>query len=372
MMGMPSMVCYGMLLVFKRSVPVIQGELFMKHEFGSIDMENVIEDAVGDILSWKSSKEDVVMELLRQELPEGTEVDYHKLIPNMPEDIEPLKPAKEFLLYCRQIAIQFLEATEYLSNAESKLDSLDYEILVAESRLKNNALKFYKAFHLQEKLKERCMEKTFDRAKLFEELMRLLTETECHIIYTYNGKYDDVKSISELKCKLGLKELQEDAAKEFYEYYKYCKGKITDYSLGKCIAHINSESSSLSEIKNEARREVLDALEGCQLIYQKLFYIFPSSAQELICQSIYKDTDLYGWRTRWFIRGKMQGILEAFHEEWSNEEGRKRIEEKFEVFVMFRRFMEELTELTSVDEQYIQADQDERSKRLIELVEQLL
>lgn len=66
MMGMPSMVCYGMLLVFKRSVPVIQGELFMKHEFGSIDMENVIEDAVGDILSWKSSKEDVVMELLRQ------------------------------------------------------------------------------------------------------------------------------------------------------------------------------------------------------------------------------------------------------------------------------------------------------------------
>lgn len=202
--------------------------------------------------------------------------------------------------------------------------------------------------------------------------MRLLTETECHIIYAYNGKYDDVKSISELKCKLGLKELQEDAAKEFYEYYKYCKGKITDYSLGKCIAHINSESSSLSEIKNEARRNVIDALEGCQLIYQKLFYIFPSSVQELICQSIYKDTDLYGWKTRWFIYGKMQGILEVFHEEWSNEEGRKRIEENFEVSVMFRRFMEELTELTSVDEQYVQADQDERSKRLIELVEQLL
>ena len=344
------------------------------------ELASVVSDALSKKWDREYSEEDSLIALLRTEMPTDIQINARELLPNMPSatDIGLLKPAKEFLIHCRKICEDFLTETEYLANEISDFDEIDRIVLTAECETKANALKFYKEFHLKEKLKQRIAEAKRLNLPIEPcmELMKLLVETEFHIITMKNKVYGytDIKDISELKEKLCLPDLEETAAEEFYHLFCYENSKK---KRGERIQNINNSDKSLEDVREEAQRKIYDAISDCNL-ERKVFELLPDDSQEMIRQNIYNNSEFYGWKRRIILRINIELILGGCIYRIHAIKNGKNYDEIDSWSEISKLFFSRLEEKAYQDEEFLDALQNEDianvtcEERLMELAEELL
>lgn len=218
------------------------------------------------------------------------------IVPRMPDNVSRLIGCKEYILYCRKIAEDFLETTSLYENEKSSIDKTELAIETTIKSLSSNSRKAFDSFSLRQRLKEKIKEDQVRIEDINQVVISLLIETEVHIIRVLNDEYEDVKNLDELAEILKLPLIDKKYANELYEYWWYERDGGT---IGEIITRFNNgEGDDLSTIKKNAHKKLYDAFMNLgDDVYVKIYALFTDSIQKCVLGDIYRDNECYGWRS---------------------------------------------------------------------------
>lgn len=307
-------------------------------------IEAVVNKALENKLFLPIRKMDIVHTLIENEMSDDFVNEHLKnhlreFEPYFPEDIESVKEAKEYLLWCKNVAEKYLRDIEKIDFSDMNYDELDYMLMVVESELLNNEKKFYKAFHLREKVRKACTEKGYTTLaksdKLREELYHILYETEYSIIYLKNlvdNVFQSIDCIDEDLTRISEKfneviseeleiDLKTGSVQELIGYWHYYE-HITEKNYAIALRELNREHRTLLELEEYAYEQVCKLLKREEELFV-IYNLLPPNIKKYIMEYICFDSEAYGWQGVSIIRAIIESFFAVFvdaRREKSNEE----------------------------------------------------
>lgn len=195
------------------------------------------------------------------------------VIPKFPKVDKILKKSLEYIKYCRQLAQEFLDATDDVPCDNIEIDYLSLGIDVAETKLSENACLFYERWGLRPMVLSYMEENGISYEHALETIYRILAVVEYYLFSVYLRKYEDVDSVEILAQKMGLPKLTAETAEDLF--------KLRQYTDKNVIYNINCKLNPVKTMRKRAKNKTYESFVHLDTETIKIYMALPEALQEL-------------------------------------------------------------------------------------------